>query len=371
MGAVTISGGGSNVLVFNVSGSAATNFANNFSGALGSNPIVSTLSNGGTESTVSGALNVVFSSFGATSSYALTTPDQYTYVSVGDPTTIDGSSAGDTLGGGAALTYVEAAGGHDNNIFFTDGNNVFDGSATGGAGDTITGGSGYDTINTGGGASTVFSGSGHTLINLNDSVPGDIADLQSGNSTVNANGASDTVFASATGTIFGGSGLLTFATASSLSPLALTVVGGSGTTDMAGASNTDLTFAGGGTAEFTAGAGNETLNGANSTGFSFFGDTTAGDSVNDTVVGGSGTDYFATGAGTEFFQAGTGTDSFNIASIDGGANLTIADFGGADSVSFESAITSQGVDGSNYSVTLADGTHVEFIGITSLTGHIT
>ena len=374
---VTVHGGGNTVLVFNVSGSAADNYASDFSGAVGANPpAVSTLSSGQPESTIAGALNIVYSggtssSGTAISSYTLTSPDQYTYVAVGSPTTIDGSSAGDTVFGGAALTYVEASGGHDNRVVFTTGTNAFIG-AKNDYGDTIAGGSGYDTIQTGGGPSTVFSGTGHTLIELNDTVAGDIAVMSAGNTTVDANGVSDTVFASATGTIFGGAGTLLFTTAASTSPLAVTIVGGSGTTDMFGSANTDLTFAGGGSAAFIAGAGNETLNGFNSGGFAFFGDTTPGDSVNDTVVGGAGFDYFSTGAGNEYFQAGTGTDSFNIASIAGGASITIADFGGADSVSFFAGSDSVGSsDGTNYTVTLSDGTHVEFLGITSLSGHIT
>ena len=368
--AVTVSGGGSTVLVFNVSGSAATNFANDFSGAVSSTTPSATLSSGQTESTTPGALNIIYdasNSSGTFSSYTLSTPDQYTFVSVGNPTTINGSSAGDTVFGGAALTYIEAATGGDNRVIFTNGNNIFEGSPTGGAGDTIAGGSGYDTIVTGGGSSTVFSGTGHTLAELNDTVGGDVAIMQSGNTTVVANGIADTVFASATGEVYGGAGSLTFVAAASSSALPLTVVGGSGTTMLFGAANTDLSFYGGGAnATFTAGAGNETLNGGLSSGFSFFGDTTPGDSPNDSVIGGGGTDYFSTGAGTEFFQAGTGADSFNIASIDGGANITIADFSTADSVSFAASVTSETSDGTNYTVTLSDGTTVEFLGITSI-----
>jgi hypothetical protein len=328
------------------------------------------LSNGDTESTIAGALNIVYSG-GPATQYNLTSPDQYTYVSVGDPETIGGSSAGDTVFGGADLTYVEASGGHDNRVVFTTGTNTFIGAAND-YGDTIGGGSGYDTIQTGGGPSTVFSGTGHTLIELNDTVAGDIAVMGAGNSTVDANGVSDTVFASATGTIFGGTGTLTFTTAASTTPLAVSVVGGSGTTNMFGSAGTDLTLAGGGTQTYIAGAGNETLNGFNSGGFAFFGDTAPGDSVADTVYGGAGFDYFSTGAGTEYFMAGSGVDSFNIASIAGGASITIADFGGADSVSFFTGSDSVGTsDGTNYTVTLSDGTSVEFLGITSLSGHIT
>jgi hypothetical protein len=373
---VTVSGGGSTVLVFNVSGSAATNYANDFSGAVGANPIVSILSNGTPESTVAGALNIIYDTTGSSGTfptYSLTTADQYTFVSAGSPVTVDGSTAGDTLFGGAALTYIESATGHDNRVVFTDGNNIFEGSSTGGAGDTIVGGSGYDTIVTGSGPSTVFSGTGHSLITLNDTVAGDKAVMQNGNTTIIADGVSDTVNASATGVIFGGAGTLTFVASASASTLPVTVVGGTGTSFLFGANNTDLTLSGGGTNYFIAGTGNETLNGGESGGFSFFGNTTATD-ASYSVSGGAGIDYFSTGAGSETITAGFGSDSFNIASVaGGGANITINDFTSSDSVSFEASITSQGENSDNtgYTVTLSDGTHVEFVGLTSLPTHIT
>jgi hypothetical protein len=372
--AVTVSGGGSTVLVFNVSGSAATNYANDFSGAVGANPIVSTLSSGQAESTVAGALNVIGDSLTGTSStfptYTLSTPDQYTYVASANPATVLGSAGGDTLIGGAALTYVESSAGHDNRVVFTNGNNVFFGSSSGGAGDTIVGGSGYDSIVTGTGPSTVFSGTGHSLIELNDTVAGDVAVMQSGNSTVIANGVADTVSASATGEVFGGSGALTFVASDSSTSLAVTVVGGSGMTQMFGASNTDLTLAGGGSQMFIAGAGNETLNGAESGGFSFFGNTSATDAAYS-VTGGAGVDFFSTGAGSETITAGVGSDSFNISTVAGGASITINDFSGADSVHFQGTVISQGEDSTGYAVTLSDGTHVEFLGLSSVPTHIT
>jgi hypothetical protein len=90
-----------------------------------------------------------------------------------------------------------------------------------------------------------------------------------------------------------------------------------------------------------------------------------------TSVTGGGSDYFSTGAGTDYLSAGNGVDSFNIGY--GGASVTISDFSTADSISFNSDITSQGegAEGDSYSVTLANGTTVDFIGITSLPTHTT
>jgi hypothetical protein len=389
--AVTVPGGPGVVLYFNVSGSAAINYANDFANAVGLNPAVTNLSSGDTETTVAGALNTIFSN-GSSLDYSLTTGGQYTFVSVGAPTTVNGSAAGgDVVVGGGDLIYVENGTSGGSNITFTDGNNIFDGSSVGGAGDTIAGGSGNDTINTGAGPSTVFSGTGRTLINLYDTVTGDVADMQNGNSTVNAFGVADTVVASATGTIFGGTGALTFVGQSTdaygnpVGSLDVTIVGGTGDTNLFGAATTDLVFsnAAGSTAQYMAGAGNETLNGANAAGgFSFFGDlsTVDGGSINDTVVGGVGNDYFSTGSGVENLFAGSGAAQFEINTVGGaGATITISDFSAADSVNFaglsvaqETSLlgTSSSVSDGNLTVTLQDGTKVEFVGITSLTGHL-
>ena len=383
--AITIPGSGGNVLVFAVTGSAGTNYAIDFAKAVANDTAPSVLSSGGTESTVPGALNEIFSTSN-TSTFGLTTGGQYTYVAVGAPVTVDGSAGGfDTLGGGASLTYIEAPGAGHNNVFFTVGDNVFDGSSTGGTDDTITGGSGHDIINTGAGPSTVFSGTGDNLINLNDTVGGDIAVLQGGNTTVNANGVADTVNASATGTIFGDTYGLTFVANASTSPLNVTIVGGGGADTLFGAANSDLVYSnpvGGGLSEFIAGAGNETLNGANAAGgFAFFGDATPADasSINDTIVGGSGSDYFATGGGTENIFAGSGAAQFEINTIAGGAGggtITINDFSASDSVNFYGLSEAQestlgtSTAGGNLTYTLSDGTKVEFVGITSLSGHL-
>ncbi len=365
--AVTVSGGGTTTLTFSVTSSSGTNFANDFPGSY---PAVNTLSTGGTASTVAGALNVVDS---GTSPAVYTIPgaDQYSFISTGQATTIDGSAGGDTLAGGADMTYIEAAGAGDNRIIFTNGTNLFQGSSTGGTGDTIVGGSGYDTIITGGGPSTVFSGSGHTYAYLDDSVGGDVAVLANGTTTVvgsSVAGVNDTVAATADGLIYGGAGTLTFSAGVSSTPFSDTIVGDTaGTVTAFGNANLDLVFEGGGKEVFQAGAGNETLDGSLSGGFSFFGDTNAGDSVGTTVHGGN-SDYFLTGAGTEFFTAGS-SDIFEIASVTS-ATISIADFSGSDSVKFDSPTVSGTTDGNNFTYTLSDGTKVEFIGLTTPPAHI-
>jgi hypothetical protein len=139
----------------------------------------------------------------------------------------------------------------------------------------------------------------------------------------------------------------------------------------------------GGAALFGAGAANETLNAANAVGgLSFFGDVNKADaaSITDTVVGGSGYDFFSTGGGKEVFVAGAGSAQFNINEEGAGTKIFIYNFGASDSVNFagldvaqETSLlhTASTLSNGNLSVTLSDGTKVEFLGTTSLNGHLT
>jgi len=379
---ITIPGGSGNTVTFTVTGSSTTNYAKTFSTAVANAPVITELGNGTSPSTVAGALNLITAS--SSTPYTLTTPGQYTYAAVTSPTQINGSAGSDTVLGGGDIFYV-AGGGH-NNVDFTTGDNIYFGAMQGG--NTISGGSGNDTINTGSGSNTVFSGTGNGLINLTDPSGGDITALLAGNTTVNAYGY-DTVYASAafnpstTATIFGSAGALTFVAGPSESTLAVTIVGGSGYTTMFGAAGTDLVFANtDGAAIFVAGTGNETLNGTNAQGgYAFFGDTAPGDaaSIADTVYGGSGADYFSTGGGQETFIAGSGPALFDINDVGQGTDITIANFGAADFVKFgdlstaaETSLlqTASTVSNGNLTVTLQNGTQVEFLSTTDLTGHL-
>jgi len=371
--AVTIPGAkGSTAITFTVSGLAGGNYATDFANAVASASNVGTLPN---ESNVAGAL------FEYTSPNALntilTTGSQYFYISDAASNVITLAASNETLLVSALTTVTELGSVGGERVIFTAGDNYFDGSLSGVGGDSITSGSGDDTINTGGGPSTVFSGSGNTLIYLNDTVGGDLVNLQAGTSTVYADGV-DTIFAIATGTIFGGTGALLVTTDGGT----ITVDGGAGAVTGFLSSGTDLTFTSP-TADpsgvFVAGTGNETLDGSGAGGgFSFFADTVAGDTVADTVIGGAGADFFSTGTGSEDITAGTGYSGFEIASVAGGT-ITISDFSASDSVNFgglsvadETSLleTSSVVSGGNLTVTLGDGTTIEFTGVTSLTGHL-
>jgi hypothetical protein len=370
---ISIPGGSGNTVTFTVTGNSATNYATAFNTAVATASVVSNLGSGDQESTVAGALNIITSS--SNTLYSLTTPGQYTYAAVTTPTRLTSATGSQTVLGGGGLTYV--AGGGSNNVTFLDGDNFYAGQTVGG------------NINTGTGSNTVFSGTGNALINLTDTVGGDVVGLFAGHAIVNSAGANDVVFASAaydsntTGVIFGGSGNLLFIAGPSESTLAVSIAGGSGTTDIFGGYGSDIVFASSqGLATYIAGAGNETLNAFNAHGnLAFFGNTVSaeGPSINDTVVGGTGTDFFSTGGGNETFFTGTGPTLFDINDLGPGTDITIANFGAADYVNFaglgvaaETALLQNDSTASNgnLTVTLQNGTQVEFVSATSLTGHL-
>jgi Ca2+-binding RTX toxin-like protein len=379
---LTIPGAAGTTVTFNVTGNSTTNYAKAFSAAVTAPTVITALSDGGQESTVVGALNIIQSP--STAPYTLTTPGQYTYAAVTAPTQINGSAGSDTVLGSGGLTYV--ANGNNNNVAFVAGDNIYFGGA--GGGNTISGGSGSDSIVANSGSNTIFSGTGNAIVNLADVSSGNLVALFSGNTGIVALG-NDTVYASAalnaatTGVIFGGAGTLDFVAGSSASTLAVSIVGGSGYTNMFAGAGSDIVFANAdGAAVFVAGTGNETLNGFNANGgFAFFGDTIPGDaaSINDTVYGGAGLDYFSTGGGNEYIVAGPGAALFDINNVDPAAHITIADFGSGDYVNFaglsptaETSLlqTSSAVSNGNLTITLQNGTQVEFLSTTSLAGHI-
>lgn len=312
---------------------------------------------------------------------------------------IDSISGGTTLGLNGSDTVLVAGinsaaiineVGNDNKIIFVTGNNVFNGSSTGGAGDTIVAGSGDDTIYTGGGSTTVNSGTGHATIYLQDTAVGatinDSVWLDDGQSVVYANGANDAVIATVGGqtitgaqntvtssnltvvltatsnvttdvngvssaaynlvvggagstlvydgssgnTVDGGSGGLFFIGASSISA---DLNGGGGNFVAFGADGDTITFGNTsgtttGLTELIAGTGNETLDGGSaSTAVALFGTSdTAG---TDLLVGGSGDDTLQAGVGSETLTGGAGDNLFLFnASTDGGT-ITITDFLGS------------------------------------------
>jgi hypothetical protein len=317
---VTVPGAGHTVITFSISNSAGNNYAVDFANAVEGVTKIQTLP---TEVSVPGGLNEFLSASNSIST-VLSVGGQYTLVETFAPSVIDLDASNETVAAGGSVSVVEEGSVGGEKVSFISGNNTFTGSTASAGGDTISGGSGIDLISTGGGQSVVYGGAESTIY-LNDTVAaGDVAVLQNGTSTVYANGVSDTVFASATGSIIGGSGALYL------------------TTD-------------GGTVSVTGGSG------------SFIGFLSAGTDV--TMTSGSGSEFFQTGGGSETVNAGAGTAYFEIASVSG-ADITINNFGASDYVNFDNqSITESTTTASSITVTLTDGSTVDFVGITSLSGH--
>jgi hypothetical protein len=320
----TVPGAGSTVVTFTISNAAGGNYATDFANAVANITTVSTLP---TESTVAGALNELIST-SVTGSTVLTTGNQYTLVETFQPYLLQLNASNETVAAGGSVTVQELGTVGGEKVSFISGNNTFEGSSTGVGGDTISGGQGLDTIDTGAGPTTVFGGADST-IKLGDTIGGDVVVLQNGSSTVTASntaGITDTVFASASGSIIGGAGNILL------------------TTD-------------GGTVSVTGGSG------------AFTGFLTAGTDL--TFTSGSGSAFFSTGAGNETITAGAGSADFEIASVTGGGAITINDFGASDFVNFDNqSITGSSTTATSITVTLTDGSTVDFLGVTSLSGHV-
>jgi Ca2+-binding RTX toxin-like protein len=433
MATVTIQGGqGSDTIAFafTVTGTNTTAYANAF--ATDVNKILTT----GTFTTLPGT--------GGTQAIALSQGAQADQVYVlANPTVTDesyniptGGYVLDTISGGVTINLDTAAGGSDtvwvaaihadatvvggggsnNQVTFVDGNNVFIGTADLG-GDTVVGGSGFDTIYTSeAGSTTVNSGTGSATIYLQDSTASSSAGavsindyvwLNDGTNTIYANGVGDAVISSVgdqtiwgaggspqsgvvdpgngTGylgvvlqsssngdlinaansatvaafdygnntSIIGGTGDLYFIGGDSVTA---SVDGGAGNAYLFGADGDNLTLGAGstGSAYFVAGLGNETLDGAASTGTLYaFGGSDTAGS--DSITGGSGFNALTAGAGSETLTGGSGTNYFQISEATApGSNITINDFLGGNSTLILDGANSQADAQAIYSATSDD-----------------
>jgi Ca2+-binding RTX toxin-like protein len=300
----------------------------------------------------------------------------------------------DSTGGGLGTINV-----YDGNtdagqlILVGSGTNMLFGAPSGSG--TIIAGSGSDTLSVGTGAWTIGAG------------PGDQVFLGSGADTVITDGATtvvaglgdETVFGSDAGgaMIYGGSGTLTYVGGSGAS----TITAGSGTVLGFGGSGETTYFLGSGDAIltggndsvvgstgalqwfgddsvassinfsgaadnnlFVAGGGNDTLNASGSTGANVF-YAGAGD---DTITAGSGNDILFGGAGDSTLTGGAGYNVFAFADQAGGSTSTdtITDWGSSDVLELVGVgIQSQDLSSGSLSVSLTDGTTINFTGVTS------
>jgi hypothetical protein len=303
--------------------------------------------------------------------------------------TIYGSGVGDTVlfaGVNQSGTYVDNGG--SDQIIFVSGDNTYDGvNATDGSTDTIVAGSGYDTINTGTNDAIVDSGTGKADITLNDTgstgTYNDLVYLDDGQSTVYADGLYDGVVANAAGqtliggtvtgalnvyvlntselastaagndlvvagaattailddtssnTIFGGSGVLYAAVGTSVT--SASIVGGTGGNYIYGADGSTLTFYASTTDTapnvLVGNAGSETLNGAASDGNLLFFAGQAPDAVGS-VGAATYNESLVGGSGNDSFVSGSGFET-----MVGGAGNNLFDISAQDSTVGGASIT--------------------------------
>ena len=261
---------------------------------------------------------------------------------------------------------------------------------------------GTNTVHASGAADAIFAtapgqviygsdvAGGATIVTL---IPGSTAGV--GNDTIYGGAASIALFDSVGGNTFNtGSGQAYFVGASGVAD---TINASGGPVYMFGSAGDSITFAGtvgaGINSGFAAGAGNETLNGAGATvsgGLLLYAnntsDSVAAQSVSDSLVGGTGNNGFITGEGNETLVGGAGTNVFYIehTADNTDANtgtITVQDFANTNwQVGFagytqeeiansEANATVTGGADPSYKIQLSDGTTVQFLGITTLTGH--
>jgi hypothetical protein len=238
-------------------------------------------------------------------------------------------------------------------------------------------GNGLDTVNANG-SGTVTGGDGGTLfwvggpngVNLINSYgSNDTIIAGAGAATVNAYGANPSVL--------GGAGSLAFIGHTPGNP---TVWGGSGTETLFGSAGENITTFGGSEATpgadvLVAGTGNETLNAGAAT---VAVQLSAGIATVD-MIGGSGNDQFFGGSGVATMTGNGGADIFNFVSASepgaqhGGISI-ISDFNTADDMfvtigygsnAAQNALLAATVVGGSTTAKLADGTTIEFLGITT------
>ena len=290
---------------------------------------------------------------------------------IGGAATIDaaGGAINTVVGGAAGITYY-GANGSGGTLLLNTGINVVEGAATGAGNTTVVGaGAGSNFIFAGAGNDVIATGAGNSLVGLG---AGSNTVTSQGNDTILGGSGTDVIYgAGPSQVVFAGSGNLVFVggpgTATVVTgPTAPVVLYGAagGTLNLFGAASGNI---------LAAGAGNETLQGASATGNNIF----FGGSGTTTEIGGSGSDIFVAGTGAEVVTGGGGNNLFEFVSgATAGATDVITDFAASSgnrvllagyNGTTQSALNTAVVSGGNTTITLADSTKVEFLGVTNLT----
>ena len=300
-----------------------------------------------------------------------------TYVTNGGSGTIitgDGANliATPTIGGGR---FAITTGAGNDVILAYSGNNT----VNAGGGVNLIGIRGTDTVNLFGSTDIVVgnpSGNPGSLITATEFGPGNVAIAPNtenlnfvggaGVATVYAGTGSDTI------TLGAGGGIVAGGTAGNN---VINGGAGAGGSTLFGGGNGDLLAANGfAITTLAAGAGNETLTGANSSANNVFYALGTKVTGNVTLQGGNGADSFIIGApGTVSVNGGPGQDLIAIVA-GGGGTVNIGNFNAAEKVTLQGFASTEAARalatatvGASTSLVLADGTKVNFVGVTNLT----
>jgi hypothetical protein len=140
-----------------------------------------------------------------------------------------------------------------------------------------------------------------------------------------------------------------------------------------GSSDHSVTYLGAGNLLYAAGAGNETLNAANSSGTNnLFASTVAG--ATDSLAGGSGANTFSAGGGADTFTGGGGSNSFFfMAKYTVGSHDVVTNLASTDSVSligYDPTKSSTATAAGSTTLTLSDNTQITFLNVTNINNNI-
>ncbi len=288
-----------------------------------------------------------------------------------------------TSGGGHSVVYIGAS---DNHVISQGADEIVCGDTVGGiAQDTVDAGSGL-----GHQGPTVFGpSSGEVIVNGDASDPvvvgggGELV-LHGGSSSGNVlwAGTSDAFYFGGVGSavVVGGSGYLYVQGGAG----PVTVYGGTGPTIIEGVAGNSAYIVGEGATTIAAGAGNAVfvdgsapVSVAGAGGLVVYAGQGTGNYIFDanagseTLWGGAGTDQFIAGTGNDQMVSGGGADSFKFINGLAGGSDVITNFRvGIDKIvlqSYGGSIPALTVQNGNTYFSLADGTHVQVVGVAILT----
>lgn len=316
------------------------------------------------------------------------TPDS---LSSGVVVTGDGNNRITTASVNGGLDNIQTGAG-DDTISVLSGGTPLPGSSLFSQASTVSAGTGNNTITlynsesivTVTGKDTITAGSGNDLIGVSGNGQAYVQSTNANVFFINGAAASTVQGSSGSATIFAGDGGGFYQVGTGGNS---TIVGGTGTMTALGGADGDTIFVSPGTSAnnlIIAGVGNETLEGANSSGNNVFAvgqanTITGGVATRTSIDGGNGNDSIYGNTGDAVMSGGPGHDLFYFVNGQAGSTNTIFGFNpnervevqgyGYDAASFQSEVLDHALTSRSGGVTiqLRDSTIITFYGVNNLT----